>query len=41
MKDYYSPEALEDAAKKEARIASLIAVKQYLEDKKRLQIITE
>lgn len=41
VKDYYSPEALEEATKKEARIASLIAVKQYLEDKKRLQIITE
>jgi pyruvate carboxylase subunit A len=40
VKNYYSPEALEETAKKEARIASLIAIKQYLEDKKRLQIIT-
>ena len=41
VKNYYSPEALEETAKKEARIASLIAIKQYLEDKKRLQVITE
>ena len=41
VKNYYSPEALEDTAKKEARIASLIAIKQYLEDKKMLQVITE
>ena len=41
VKNYYSPEALEETAKKEARIASLIAIKQYLDDKKRLQVITE
>jgi acetyl/propionyl-CoA carboxylase alpha subunit len=41
VKNYYSADAIEKAAKKEARIASLIAIKHYLEDKKRLQVITE
>ncbi len=40
VKNYYSPDALEETAKKEARIASLIAITQYLEDKKMLQVIT-
>ena len=39
VKDYYSKDALEKIAKKEAKIASLIALKQYLEDKKKLQVI--
>jgi len=41
VKDYYTPEALEKTAKKEAKIASLIAIKQYLEDKKTLRVIRE
>ena len=38
VKDYYSPEALQSAYKKEAEIAALIAAKQYLEDQKLLRL---
>ncbi|WP_338733586.1 acetyl-CoA carboxylase biotin carboxylase subunit [Mangrovimonas cancribranchiae] len=38
VKKYYSPEALESNQKDEAEIAALIAVKQYLEDKKQLRV---
>ncbi|RSK40320.1 acetyl-CoA carboxylase biotin carboxylase subunit [Mangrovimonas spongiae] len=38
VKKYYSPEALENNQKDEAHIAALIAVKQYLEDKKQLRV---
>ena len=38
VKDYYSPEALEENNIKEAKIAALIAVKKYIEDKKLLRI---
>ncbi len=41
VKNYYSPEALEKTAKEEAKIASLVALKQYLEDKKLLRVISE
>ena len=36
VKDYYSPEALKEETSNEAKIAALIAVKQYLDDKKLL-----
>ena len=39
VKQYYTPEALEETTKEEARIASLFAIKQYLEDQKKLQAI--
>ncbi len=38
VKDYYSPEALEENSIKEAKIAAIIAVKKYLEDKKLLRV---
>lgn len=38
VKNYYSPEALLDEQKREAKIAAHIAVKQYLEDKKLLRL---
>lgn len=38
VKDYYSPEALEENNLKKAKLAALIAVKQYLEDQKTLRI---
>ncbi|GGH43863.1 biotin carboxylase [Mangrovimonas yunxiaonensis] len=38
VKKYYSPEALQENQKDEARMAALIAVKQYLEDKKQLRV---
>ncbi|MGJ8742918.1 acetyl-CoA carboxylase biotin carboxylase subunit [Polaribacter sp.] len=38
VKKYYSPEALINKQKEEAKIAALIAVKKYLEDKKTLRI---
>lgn len=38
VKDYYSPEVLNKKAEEEARIAAIIAVKQYLEDQKTLRI---
>lgn len=41
VKQYYTPEALEKTAKEEARIASLFAIKQYLEDQKKLQVISQ
>ncbi len=38
VKNYYSPEVLNKKAEEEARIAAVLAVKQYLEDKKILRI---
>ncbi len=38
VKDYYSPEALKKETEKEAKIAALIAVKQYLIDQQLLQL---
>jgi acetyl/propionyl-CoA carboxylase alpha subunit len=38
VKNYYSPEALENSAKEEAKIAAMMAVKKYIEDKKLLRI---
>ncbi|GAA4810680.1 acetyl-CoA carboxylase biotin carboxylase subunit [Litoribaculum gwangyangense] len=38
VKKYYSPEALRSETENEARIAALIAVKQYLADKKLLRL---
>jgi propionyl-CoA carboxylase alpha chain len=38
VKNYYSPEALLEEQKKEAKIAALIAVQQYIEDKKLLRL---
>jgi len=40
VKKYYSPEALQQQTEKEAKIAALIAVKQYLEDQKQLRVPT-
>ncbi len=38
VKNYYSPEALKEQTEKEAEIAALIAVKQYIEDQKLLRL---
>ena len=38
VKNYYSPEALKAETKNEARIAALMAVKQYIEDQKLLRL---
>ncbi|MDD7887768.1 acetyl/propionyl/methylcrotonyl-CoA carboxylase subunit alpha [Flavivirga sp. 57AJ16] len=38
VKNYYAPEALKEETEKEAEIAALIAVKQYIEDQKLLRI---
>lgn len=38
VKQYYSPEALKETNEKEARLAALIALKRYLEDKEQLRI---
>ncbi|GAA4952472.1 acetyl-CoA carboxylase biotin carboxylase subunit [Algibacter agarivorans] len=38
VKNYYSPEALKSETENEAKIAALIAVKQYIEDQKLLRI---
>lgn len=38
VKKYYSPEVLQQQTEKEAKIAALIAVKQYLEDQKQLRV---
>ena len=38
VKNYYSPEALKKQTEKEARIAAIIAVKQYIEDQKILRL---
>ncbi len=38
VKKYYSPEALKSKQEEEAKIAALIAVKQYIEDQKLLRI---
>ncbi|WGD34304.1 acetyl-CoA carboxylase biotin carboxylase subunit [Olleya sp. YS] len=38
VKKHYSPEALKDASDHEAKIAALVAVKQYLKDQKLLRI---
>lgn len=40
VKKYYSPEALQQQTEKEAKIAALVAVKQYLEDQKQLRVPT-
>ena len=40
VKNYYSPDVLNKKAKEEARIAAVLAVKQYLEDQKILRIPT-
>ena len=40
VKNYYSPDVLNKKAEEEARIAAVIAVKQYLEDQKILRIPT-
>lgn len=38
VKKHYSPEALHEASEAEAKIAAMIAVKQYLEDQKQLRL---
>jgi acetyl/propionyl-CoA carboxylase alpha subunit len=38
VKKYYSPEKLLEQHKEEAKIAALIALKQYLEDQKLLRL---
>ncbi len=38
VKDYYSPEALKEQQEDEAKIAALIAVKQYIEDQQLLRL---
>jgi len=38
VKKYYSAEALKSKQEEEAKIAALIAVKQYIEDQKTLRI---
>jgi propionyl-CoA carboxylase alpha chain len=39
VKNYYSPNILEDAIKSEAKLAAQLALKQYLEDQKVLRIV--
>ncbi|MCP9200018.1 acetyl-CoA carboxylase biotin carboxylase subunit [Gramella sp. GC03-9] len=38
VKKYYSPEALKEETEEEARLAALMALKQYLQDKEQLRI---
>ena len=38
VKNYYSPEMLEEASKLEAEIAAKLALKQYLEDQTLLRV---
>lgn len=38
VKKYYSPEALRDGTEKEARLAALMALKQYFKDKEQLRL---
>jgi acetyl-CoA carboxylase biotin carboxylase subunit len=38
VKQYYSPEALKEKQEEEAKIAALVAVKQYIEDQKLLRL---
>ena len=38
VKNFYSPEALKVGTENEAKIAALIAVKQYIEDQKLLRL---
>jgi acetyl/propionyl-CoA carboxylase alpha subunit len=38
VKKYYSPEALRSKQEEEAKIAAIIAVKQYIEDQKMLRV---
>lgn len=38
VKKYYAPEAIENSQQEEAHIAAILAVKQYLEDKKQLRV---
>ncbi|WP_459211693.1 acetyl-CoA carboxylase biotin carboxylase subunit [Aquimarina rhabdastrellae] len=40
VKQYYTPEVLEQASQQEAEIAALVALKQYLEDQKQLRVPT-
>ena len=40
VKNYYSPEMIQEAKENEARIAALVALKQYLEDQKQLKLPT-
>jgi len=40
VKNYYSPEMIAEAKKNEAKIAALVALKQYLEDQKQLKLPT-
>lgn len=41
VKKYYSPEALKNKQKEEAKIAAIIAVKQYIEDQKLVRLPTK
>lgn len=38
VKKYYSPEKLEEATEQEARLAAILALKQYLKDKEQLRL---
>jgi propionyl-CoA carboxylase alpha chain len=38
VKNYYAPEMLKEATEKEAKIAALIALKQYIKDKKLVRL---
>lgn len=38
VKNYYAPEKLEEQTKEEARLAALIALKQYLKDEKQVRL---
>ncbi|MEM7380667.1 MAG: biotin carboxylase, partial [Bacteroidota bacterium] len=40
VKNYYSPEALQESKEIEAKIAAMVAFKQYMEDQKQLRIPT-
>ncbi len=40
VKNYYSPEALQESKEIEAKIAAMVALKQYMEDQKQLRIPT-
>ena len=40
VKDYYTPKMIQEAKKNEARIAAMVALKQYFEDQKQLQLPT-
>ena len=38
VKDYYTPEKLEESVKNEAKLAAMIAVRQYIKDQKKLKL---